>query len=825
MPRVIHRTATRALSCRAGKGQSLTELALITPVILIILLGIVEMAGAFSAKMNLQAALAQGARIGAIEGAGSDCNANPNALTVDGDIIKSILGSGGINQNYVQQIQIYRSAPDGTIDSGLYNAYAPPFIVGGIPVANPHNWYPCVRKQTEPSDSIGIHVTYAYHPVIALPQFPSLTLDDRTVQRLSPLQNSIPCPIPGIPNNVAADDISQKESLSPSNQDVISWDPIPGADTYNVYANVDNGGWNLITPDSPPAADGTGRIKAVYTNTSNTNYDPTSYEITGKNYCGEGERSLATSDQQCQRVKPLFSKTVPSAATPGDDDIEWGPVPDAASYDVTQTPSDGSPSVVKNVPAPSISGSPTIPPPVTTLMPHPGIQMDTYTVVANTRCHTVGRVSDPANVTPPTATGGTIASSESLTSSSTDLGSAPDWAHWGSAASPNYDHSSGTRITYSVVGTGSFPYSDTTHNPGYTWPSNGSPVYSELGIRGVGNGFQIRAPADTTTRTLRLYVGAYYAQGQLTASLSDNSAPIYTDTSIDTAFGNSGGFRNGVYTLTYKAGSADQVLTINFTLTSDHGNGAVGNGAVGLQAATLTPGTPPPPTLLTDHLVGYWKFDEGTGGSGSTTADSSPSQGHTGTLHSATPPPSWWTSGPSAPFNNAINLNGSNAYVSALVSGSATDLPAANAAQTITWWAKTTTSSMPTSNQTMVSLSKSSSSSAVRPGFISGSGEQQVAVRNYGGTSLVSWTPPSPSSFATTWHYYAYTFDGTTHSLYIDGLLKAYSGGSSQPNTAPTTLEFGRFGAGEYFAGSLDDVRIYARVLSPDEIAILANQP
>ncbi|MEK6334024.1 MAG: hypothetical protein AABM67_03685 [Acidobacteriota bacterium] len=43
-------------------------------------------------------------------------------------------------------------------------------------------------------------------------------------------------------------------------------------------------------------------------------------------------------------------------------------------------------------------------------------------------------------------------------------------------------------------------------------------------------GFQIAVPADTNLHTLKVYVGLWYAQGKLEASLSDASAPIYVDT-------------------------------------------------------------------------------------------------------------------------------------------------------------------------------------------------------------------------------------------------------------------------------------------------------
>ena len=64
--------------------------------------------------------------------------------------------------------------------------------------------------------------------------------------------------------------------------------------------------------------------------------------------------------------------------------------------------------------------------------------------------------------------------------------------------------------------------------------------------------------------------------GTLTASLSDGSAPNYTNTS----FSSTAGQYNAVYTLTYKAASAGKLITVKWTQASGTGN-------VTIQGATL----------------------------------------------------------------------------------------------------------------------------------------------------------------------------------------------------------------------------------------------
>ncbi len=161
-----------------------------------------------------------------------------------------------------------------------------------------------------------------------------------------------------------------------------------------------------------------------------------------------------------------------------------------------------------------------------------------------------------------------------------------DWAHWGgqyTAASFDHKASVAQQISnYSVIGSGVVnAYGN--HNYGFSW-TDGTPTPSATAtttgvyVTGLGNGYRITVPADTTTRTLKLYTGVYYAQGKLDARLSDSSSPAYIDTSLN----NNAGVSNGVYTLAYHAASAGQTLTVTFTMQSDYG------GNVAMQAATLS---------------------------------------------------------------------------------------------------------------------------------------------------------------------------------------------------------------------------------------------
>ncbi|HXT36578.1 MAG TPA: hypothetical protein VN837_13465, partial [Chloroflexota bacterium] len=67
-------------------------------------------------------------------------------------------------------------------------------------------------------------------------------------------------------------------------------------------------------------------------------------------------------------------------------------------------------------------------------------------------------------------------------------------------------------------------------------------------------------------------------QANLTASLSDGSAPPYSDSSMASFFGN----RMQEYTFTYHAASPGQSLHLAFTLLNNYGAGTIS-----LAAATL----------------------------------------------------------------------------------------------------------------------------------------------------------------------------------------------------------------------------------------------
>ncbi|MDX9727666.1 MAG: DUF2341 domain-containing protein, partial [Bacteroidales bacterium] len=122
--------------------------------------------------------------------------------------------------------------------------------------------------------------------------------------------------------------------------------------------------------------------------------------------------------------------------------------------------------------------------------------------------------------------------------------------------------------------------------------------------------------------------------------------------------------------------------------------------------------------------------------------------------------------------------------------------------QTISAWGRHTSSPDGTNN--IMVLQRAGSTSAIQMGFREVSGSYRVVVWNWGGTPLL-WSNFLPT--ANEWHYYSYTFDGTTHRLYIDGVEASTSTTAATQGAVPQFVYLGSYSGGEYFEGRIDESR------------------
>ena len=160
-----------------------------------------------------------------------------------------------------------------------------------------------------------------------------------------------------------------------------------------------------------------------------------------------------------------------------------------------------------------------------------------------------------------------------------------DWVHWGLTSKTDVDRKAGVSAkisNYKSIGNATAPQTNKTKTA-YSW-TKGTPTAkvsnttTGLRIYNTGKGFELTAAAGTAKRTLKVYVAASAARGRFVASLSDGSAPDFV-TFIDAS-----SVLNKVISLTYRAASAGQKLTIRYVVESKP---ISTKGWIGLQSATL----------------------------------------------------------------------------------------------------------------------------------------------------------------------------------------------------------------------------------------------
>jgi hypothetical protein len=200
------------LSRRRHRGQSVTELAIILPVFLLLLLGILEFGMAFDHLLSLSYATREGARTGSalVNGGGSlGCGAgqSPNAATVDAQIVAAVervLTSPGsqVALARVSEIRIYQANSSGNetgnVNVWRYSPGAGP-VVDGDPLdfaATSSPWAACSRTNVLPAPSLGVTIRYRYAfstPLGGVLQLfggggTGLDVGDRAVMAMNPTQ-------------------------------------------------------------------------------------------------------------------------------------------------------------------------------------------------------------------------------------------------------------------------------------------------------------------------------------------------------------------------------------------------------------------------------------------------------------------------------------------------------------------------------------------------------------------------------------------------------------------------------------------------------------
>jgi Flp pilus assembly protein TadG len=197
------------------RGQGLVEFAMLVPVFLLILVGMLEFGFIFDHTMTISYATREGARSGSAFASGNTttmiCNPADGGLDVDKNIVAAVqrvLEAPGsqVVLSRVQEIRIYKATASGAQSGGSANVWN--YAAGSGPVVDGQpldftrstsNWNACSRVNFwsggAAPDSLGVSVTYSYQyitPLRAILQFfgpngtPTLPITDRSVMALNP---------------------------------------------------------------------------------------------------------------------------------------------------------------------------------------------------------------------------------------------------------------------------------------------------------------------------------------------------------------------------------------------------------------------------------------------------------------------------------------------------------------------------------------------------------------------------------------------------------------------------------------------------------------
>ncbi len=208
---------------------------------------------------------------------------------------------------------------------------------------------------------------------------------------------------------------------------------------------------------------------------------------------------------------------------------------------------------------------------------------------------------------------------------------------------------------------------------------------------------------------------------------------------------------------------------------------------------------------LDEDLLAYWKLDEGTG-----TAVGDSAGGYNGTFVNT---PIWAVEGP----QGGSSLNFRKADRDAVQINGLLGQPSDG---TIAAWVNI--ESLDTTGGTILGIGDNVSLTAT-PAL-------GLSLNYWNGASMTS-TSSTPTYQGSGWHYVVATFSSIkdTFYVYVDGIVVGSSTSTANVSWSPRGANtfIGRHGNGNTnydFEGSIDDVRVYGRALSPNEVAALTER-
>lgn len=210
--------------------------------------------------------------------------------------------------------------------------------------------------------------------------------------------------------------------------------------------------------------------------------------------------------------------------------------------------------------------------------------------------------------------------------------------------------------------------------------------------------------------------------------------------------------------------------------------------------------------IPTDHLVGAWLF---TGN-----ADDASGNDHHGTVHGATA-----TADRHGTAGAAYAFSGAGDYVE-VAHASALNLAETSFAVSI--WGRSALATQPWAGL----LSKYHTATGL--GYVMAAAPSPANQMYVGTNGAVCQT--STAVIGQAWHSYVWSYDSASHTstLYVDGVASATSTATQNPNAANTdplcfAVDYLTTGPARFWNGDLDDIRIYSRALTQDEVDAIAG--
>jgi PKD repeat protein len=406
-----------------------------------------------------------------------------------------------------------------------------------------------------------------------------------------------------------------------------------------------------------------------------------------------------------------------------------------------------------------------------------------------------------ASTTPtPVTTAPTADFTPSKTSGTAPLGVTFTPAATGTFTGWSWDYNGdGTPDSSGTTTTNTVPTAVTTYNNAGTYTvsltltgPNGNVTKTKPGL------ITVTAPTTSSAPT-----------ANFTANATSGVAPLavtFTNTSTGTIGGYSWSFGDGTSSTAQSPAhsySAAGTYTVSLTVTGSAGsNTATKAGYITVTTASGGTGSGGSTSGTPAGLVAAYGFEESTG---TLTADASGQKNH-GTISGATRA--------TGKFGKALSFNGLNNSVTIKDSAS---LDVSSGLTLEAWvYPKTTTGG----GRTVILKEKTGG--AVYNLYSSEDANLPLSSVFVGGYRVISSKTQLPLN---QWSHLAATYDGQSQRLYINGLEVA-----NRPQTGPIQTSGGalRIGGnslwGEWFNGSIDEVRIYNRALAANEVQADMNK-